>query len=165
MDCFSPDNRGESRRRATCKKCIAKQRRAKYETDPIYRKRCVESSHKQRSKDREEYNRRQQTWRKDNPGARLERDYNITLLQFNELLSSQNNKCAICQKIFVLGKATTGPQVDHCHTTGKVRGLLCFDCNTSIGKFKDSPMLCLRAAAYLHKSGEFNFSTNLQKSV
>lgn len=43
----------------------------------------------------------------------------------------------------------TAVHVDHCHQTGKIRGLLCHDCNTGIGKFKDNPSLLWKAIAYL----------------
>ena len=41
--------------------------------------------------------------------------------------------------------------VDHCHRTGKVRGILCMGCNFSIGHFKDDPEILRRAAAYLEE--------------
>lgn len=49
--------------------------------------------------------------------------------------------CTICGEF--------GDQVDHCHTTGQVRGLLCINCNTGLGKFKDDPMLLEFARLYL----------------
>lgn len=49
--------------------------------------------------------------------------------------------CVIC--------GNPGNQVDHCHTTGKVRGLLCINCNTGLGKFKDDPILLEFARMYL----------------
>ena len=54
--------------------------------------------------------------------------------------------CAICY-----GPAQA---VDHCHHTGKVRGVLCHACNTSLGKMHDSPAFLRRAAEYLEKTGE-----------
>jgi hypothetical protein len=59
----------------------------------------------------------------------------------------QNNQCAICKEKF----AKT-PHVDHCHTTGKVRGLLCWQCNIGIGLLKDNIEVCLAAADYLRSS-------------
>ncbi len=56
---------------------------------------------------------------------------------YNEMLTSQNNLCAICNRP-ESKKSKQGVvrslAVDHCHSTGKVRGLLCFDCNTTLGK-------------------------------
>lgn len=63
------------------------------------------------------------------------------------MLDAQQNKCAICgTDASEFNKAFA---VDHCHTTGKVRGLLCWHCNTSIGKFKDDVLLLQRAIDYL----------------
>ena len=60
--------------------------------------------------------------------------------------------CTICGE--------NGDQIDHCHTTEKVRGLLCINCNTGLGKFKDDPMLLEFARMYLLASEddpEWNF--------
>lgn len=41
------------------------------------------------------------------------------------------------------------PHVDHCHKTGKVRGILCAECNSGLGKFKDRPEFLIKAVEYL----------------
>jgi hypothetical protein len=66
------------------------------------------------------------------------------------MLIKQNNKCGICQKdeTEVHRKRLF---VDHCHTTGNVRGLLCHNCNTAIGFLKDSVQTALQAATYLSR--------------
>ena len=73
--------------------------------------------------------------------------YNITAEQFNALLKGQNNLCAICVSTF---KKT--PHIDHCHATGKVRGLLCYKCNIGIGLLGDNADICEAAAYYLRLS-------------
>ncbi len=84
--------------------------------------------------------------RKVNPeqfrGYDLRKKYGLTLTQFRELAKAQNHKCAICLKRKKLC-------VDHCHDTGRVRMLLCSDCNLGIGRLNDSPTLLLRAAKLL----------------
>ena len=55
--------------------------------------------------------------------------------------------CDICGKDELESKLV----VDHCHASGKVRGVLCYSCNTSLGKFKDSPELLRSAADYLEQ--------------
>jgi len=58
--------------------------------------------------------------------------YNLTLEDYNRIFLSQNKKCAIC------GIENFAPKIDHDHKTGKVRGILCFNCNTGLGNFKDN---------------------------
>lgn len=90
-------------------------------------------------------------WKKNNPEgtreAQLKHYYGINLAEYNSMLESQKGVCAICYKPEV-GKALA---VDHCHRTGQVRGLLCYMCNTSLGKMEDSPDRLRRAAAYLEE--------------
>lgn len=81
--------------------------------------------------------------------------FGITLEQYNELLESQNHRCAICnekENIIHHGtKEVIKLSVDHCHTTKKIRGLLCSRCNFGIGYFKDSIELLGNAIKYLEK--------------
>jgi hypothetical protein len=82
----------------------------------------------------------------------LMRMYGIDLNKYNELLISQNYKCAICQENPNGWNGQSGRfDVDHDHKTGKVRGLLCSSCNTSLGKFKDDISILKRAINYLKK--------------
>lgn len=93
-------------------------------------------------------------WGATNPEkkkAQRLRKYNLTPEQHAAMLSAQNGVCAICKT------APSGvknfPMVDHCHTTGMVRGLLCSNCNQAIGKLKDSPDLLRAAMVYLLSHG------------
>ncbi len=72
--------------------------------------------------------------------------YGLTAEQYTTLVSEQNNQCAICSKTF---KSTKETHIDHCHTTGVVRGLLCTDCNLGLGRFKDNYELLVKAHDYL----------------
>ena len=62
------------------------------------------------------------------------------------MVVEQDNKCLIC------ATEMTPPCVDHCHTTNKVRGLLCKLCNSGIGKLGDTAAAVQRAVAYLKKA-------------
>lgn len=70
--------------------------------------------------------------------------YGITVEDYNDLLIEQDSKCAICSRT-VVGSL----DVDHDHSTGEVRGLLCNRCNTGLGNFKDNPESLINAANYL----------------
>jgi hypothetical protein len=74
--------------------------------------------------------------------------YGITLVQFDELLLSQEGRCAICRSAVAMGPFGQW-HIDHCHTSGKVRGILCFKCNVGLGKFNDDPKLLVLATKYL----------------
>jgi len=73
--------------------------------------------------------------------------YGITPEQHQQMLEDQSLCCAICLRT----ETEEGRKfsIDHDHLTGKVRGLLCFQCNTGIGKLQDDPEILRRAIAYL----------------
>jgi hypothetical protein len=82
----------------------------------------------------------------------LRSKYGITLEQYNIMLENQGGVCAICgdpPTIIHAGEKVSPLSVDHCHKTGKVRGLLCHPCNMALGLFKDNKDRLRAAAAYL----------------
>lgn len=81
----------------------------------------------------------------------LRRNFGITLEDYKRMLLEQNGVCAICLRpeTSVRWGKLQPLAVDHCHTTGKVRALLCNNCNVGIGTFGDDPERLMRAAAYL----------------
>jgi Recombination endonuclease VII len=81
--------------------------------------------------------------------ARLRREYHITLDEYRRVLKFQNGCCAICKRPASGMKLALA--VDHCHTTGLVRGLLCMRCNKALGWFQDNIMQLKAAAIYLEK--------------
>jgi len=78
------------------------------------------------------------------------RQYGINTPERDELLRKQGGVCAICNKLISFESVTA--QVDHCHTTGKVRGVLCFRCNTAIGSFEDNLLVIESAGRYLRET-------------
>ena len=76
--------------------------------------------------------------------------YNITIEDYNEILLSQNNTCAICDAT-ESGYKRKYFCVDHNHETNKIRGLLCYACNLGLGKFKDNIDTLKNAIKYLEK--------------
>lgn len=87
-----------------------------------------------------------------NPGKaaslQLKYKYGITVEQRDELLAEQGGVCAICKT----GTPPTklGWVVDHCHSTGKVRGILCSPCNTLLGAARDNTQTLTNAIQYLN---------------
>lgn len=84
--------------------------------------------------------------RKAHKFVNVKRKYGLTKNEWEIILNSQQNGCAICRKIFDHYKDI---HVDHCHSTGKVRGLLCNKCNFALGLLCDDPKIIDSAARYL----------------
>jgi hypothetical protein len=74
--------------------------------------------------------------------------FGINFDQFDQMLKDHNEVCAVCGNKDRNGRALA---VDHCHTTNKIRGLLCTDCNTALGLLKDSKELLTSALKYLDR--------------
>lgn len=75
----------------------------------------------------------------------LQKTYGITSEEYDEMLEAQGGVCKICG-------ATPGARrlaVDHCHDTGEIRGLLCYNCNSALGRFQDNIALLEAAIKYL----------------
>ena len=71
--------------------------------------------------------------------------YGITVEELDSIFNKQRGKCAICGYMFSDGDY----DIDHCHLTGNVRGLLCRSCNTGIGLFKESHTFLKCAIDYI----------------
>lgn len=74
--------------------------------------------------------------------------YGLTPVEYSQLLAGQEERCAICGTRDWKGPGRK-PHVDHDHSTGKVRGLLCVDCNALLGRAHDNPEVLAKAIAYL----------------
>ncbi len=134
-----PRDQFDSRRAQRCIKCLANRTprqlvMAKYE-----------KNHRRRNR---EYRRMQG----------LVRRYGITPKQYQDMHDRQSGTCAICRKPETSTfkdkhrhKAVKPLAVDHCHKTGKVRGLLCSRCNRAIGLFEDNAELLAEASEYVKK--------------
>ena len=108
--------------RSICKSCF----------NAYYRKRRVEKYDLVRSYEKKFHKQR-----------RLKFEYNLTEAQFEELKQKFDNRCAICN-------STQKLVIDHNHTSGKVRGLLCSKCNLGLGHFKDDISNLKEAIKYLN---------------
>lgn len=74
------------------------------------------------------------------------RKYGISIEEQERMFKSQNYRCKICNCI------PTKPCVDHCHTTGKIRGILCNNCNFALGMFDDNVHILENALNYLREN-------------
>jgi len=90
-------------------------------------------------------------WRRKNPRASrnsdLKKNFGISIDEYERMEEAQGHACAICLQP-PTGRYTN-LAVDHCHTTGKIRGLLCADCNRGIGLLKDDKDILQRAVKYV----------------
>lgn len=88
-------------------------------------------------------------WRKKNESYVRDREYQkrfgITLEEYEKMLIDQHGVCCLCGRECHRGRLA----VDHCHTTGKIRGLLCRKCNIAIGLVNDDPEWMKKAEVYL----------------
>lgn len=161
----------------TCLKCkkeksldsFKKNKSKKHGIDPTC-KQCVRE-YRQRPEIKEMNLRQQKVWRAKNPdknaqygknfrsteyGKRcvlndnLRVNYGITLEKYEELFAAQNGNCKICEKN--QKNFSKRLHVDHDHTTGVIRGLLCHHCNTGLGLFKENEKLLHRAVKYIKQN-------------
>ena len=80
------------------------------------------------------------------------KQYRMTLDEYKELLEKQSNLCAICHRPPKGGRTSAASlHVDHDHTTGKTRGLLCRACNVTLGQMGEDPARLRAAADYLER--------------
>ncbi len=132
-DEFPKPNKKQCNRR--CRDCACR----------IKRERYLRRGYSEKSK---EYSRRR---RLRNPMEDRFREYGMTLEKYNQMLENQQGKCAICGG--GREKQKYSFSVDHCHATGKIRGILCSNCNAGLGFFKDNPQSLTNAITYLISSG------------
>lgn len=111
----------------------AARHKERYKNDPVFR-----DAHKKRVSD----------WIKANPTKShqylMKSRYGITPAEYQQMIVSQDGKCAICGNHFI-----RTPQIDHDHITGKVRALLCYKCNSLLGYAYDDVDILQNAIDYL----------------
>jgi hypothetical protein len=106
------------------------------------------------ARNREKYVANKREIRRLNPDkvrrANLKAAYGITPEEYDALFSSQGFACAVC--LTQEPETKTKWHLDHCHSTGKVRGILCHHCNLMLGNAKDDPERLKAAVAYLERN-------------
>jgi Recombination endonuclease VII len=86
--------------------------------------------------------------------------YGIDVSVVESMLISQNNACAICRRQFPTSLKRRPYFVDHCHSSNKVRALLCTRCNAGLGFFRESPSILRLAARYLESHARHEISSS-----
>lgn len=139
MDDFTFHPLGKDQRLPKCKCCLAAEAR-------LWRKK---NPKKMRLANKNNHTRHAMAIR----SKRLKDKYGIDIDEYAYLLEKQGYVCAICERPETKYRNGTliSLAVDHCHATGKVRGLLCILCNRGIGNFHDNPNKLQLAIDYLNK--------------
>lgn len=78
--------------------------------------------------------------------------YNITKEDYEKMMERQKEKCLICGRNFDKIYFPQNTHIDHDHRTGKVRGLLCNNCNVILGNAFDNPLILVKAIRYLQEN-------------
>ncbi len=117
-----------------CRPCALERVSNKWLTDPVYREKQLVNSRRYQKSLR---------WKE----RMLKRDYGLSLNDYQEMHRKQNGCCLICG---ISEESLKRPlNIDHNHHTNKVRGLLCCNCNTALGLFKENIKLMRGAIEYL----------------
>jgi len=135
-----------------CKNCYDKHLK---EVNPAYKERQLANKrewYKKNSEEAKKKERERNRKRSQDPNHKLKvrrytlkRQYGITIGEYEEMLAQQNNSCALCFR--KQGKANF--HVDHCHKTGRVRGILCHQCNWYLGTIEEDLAIMNRIKEYL----------------
>ena len=135
--------------RGDCKACFRARAKARY---PAVRERAIERARRWQAENREQFLATQRRLKQSPEGRRknragyLWRKYGITLEEYEDRLEAQGGVCGICGRP---PTARIALHVDHEHTTGRIRGLLCFRCNNALGDFDDDHDRLVAALVYL----------------
>ncbi len=132
LDDFHKNVHGKQGRATECKPCRRLARQETWANDPDYVKKCNEATR----------------------NSQLIAKYGIDSNTYDKMQDDCKGVCECCGKPetdVAFGK-TRKLAVDHCHTTGKVRGLLCRACNIGLGHFNDDPVKLQQAINYIKES-------------
>ncbi len=125
----------------------------KYRSDPEFRRKQLEKEKDPEYKIARKRQRDNPARREQRHFARVARRYGLTRPEYVSMWQDQDGKCKICSRALNHNTySDESPQVDHCHTTGKVRGILCRGCNRGLGGFRDSAETMLAAIEYIKTS-------------
>jgi len=137
------------RKKAYCPDTRREYNRAYYQQN---RDKMIEAAKAHAAKDPEKFKARMSAYYKEYGNkAHLVTKFGMTPEDVRDLLLLQGFECPVCGDAIEGWGRGGGGVVDHCHLSGKVRGILHSHCNSGLGMFKDKPDICERAASYLRK--------------
>ena len=144
-------------KRANCKECQKEYDKEYRKKNPDVTSRSNEKRKPKlkiyRKKNKEKRNEYLRDWYKKNPkkrhGQKLRQRYGIDVDKYESMLKDQGGVCAICGGSDIGRKGSKNFPVDHCHKTGKIRGLLCHKCNAILGLCDDNIKTLKSAIQYL----------------
>lgn len=154
LEAFNLNRANKSGRSCYCRLCQKITNATRY---ALNSEKCRETTKKWREKNPERYRETTRKWREKNSeryratqrNRHLKSNYGIAIEQYAVLFKRQKGVCQICGRANQDGRRLA---IDHCHDTGKIRGLLCNLCNTALGALQDSPSLLRKAAEYLENA-------------
>lgn len=163
----------------TCSKCNETKQRSEYHRDsskgdglcPQCKECKTATNLSWTAENRERQRETTRRWQEENKeqyaaskrSAHPKRAYGITLEQHDAILTLQRHQCAICYKPAAADDRTF--HIDHCHTTGEVRGILCPKCNKGLGLFDDLPEVIMNAAKYVSTPAELRIHAQVLEST
>jgi hypothetical protein len=137
--------------RGECKACSADDKRRRYLADPqaaIARVKRWQQANADRVNATQRSRRARPEVKLQERAGHLKRKYGMTIEQYDAMLEAQGGGCSICGRP---PREDISLHVDHDHSTGKIRGILCFCCNNALADFEEDPILLAKAAAYLDR--------------
>lgn len=144
--------------RKQCKKCRREYRKKAHEADPsIIRNQKNKWADNNRDKLNANARKNRAENRRRYKGYGLKKDFGITIEEYEVMFYDQSGLCKLCknpEKTKHQSGHIKELAIDHDHTTHVIRGLLCWVCNTGIGKLQDDPILLRQAADYIQNSRE-----------
>jgi len=143
LSAFSKDKKGKGGLSSKCKECAKEATRLWKLANPEQARLAVKNC----------FNRNRQQYYSSHNERQLLVKYGLTKEAYVTLVQNCGDICPICGREFGV-TAYTKPVIDHCHTSGKVRGLICRQCNIGLGAFKDNIKSMKNAIEYLKENND-----------
>lgn len=160
-------NKKSHKRVARCKKCAVKAAISDYKANEAKKKEYLREYNVKNKEllrikraaryqaNKELHASRGRKWREANADKQrdysFKKTYGISVEEYEAMALARDNKCELCSGTNVDGRRLS---VDHCHASGKIRGLLCNSCNLALGMFKDDIAVLERAINYVRRHRE-----------